>query len=144
MPASLPLSPFFSMLAAMLIAVMPMAAVAEPVRGDAGGDRALLERVRRETPGPLWIRDGRPSSQSRDLLAVLHRVGDFGLSGEDFASSMATLEAAADPVDAGRFDEAMNLAVLKLMRQLHDGRIDPLAAGYELSRRRAPVDRIVM
>jgi murein L,D-transpeptidase YcbB/YkuD len=53
---------------------------------------------------------------------------------------MATLDEPPRPARAAVFDEALNLAALRLMQQLHDGRVAPADAGYELSHRRAPVD----
>ena len=140
---ALPFNKMFPALAAMLMAALPITAAAESA--DAWtAERALLERVQRESPGPLWIRDGQPGAQARELLAILQKVEDFGLSSQDFAALMPTLEAPVDRLDAARFEQAMNLAALRLMRYLHDGRVDPGDAGYELSRRRAPIDLLVM
>ncbi len=140
---SFPIDKMIVALAAMLMASLPITAAAQP--SDAfEPERALLERAQRDSDGLLWIRDGRPVEQARQLLALLQKVEDFGLSGEDFAALMPILEAPANPLDAARFEQAMNLAALRLMRYLHDGRVDPGDAGYELSRRRAPIDLLAM
>jgi len=126
----------------MLFGALPVCATVKASGDPFAAERALLTQARGATPQSLWARDGEASPQARQLLAVLHRVGDYGLSSDEFAPLVLTIEAAMDPLDAARVEEAMSLAALRLIRDLHDGRADPLAAGYELSHRRAPVDRI--
>lgn len=105
---------------------------------------ALLSAGARADDESLWTRDGRPTPQAHDLLQVLRHVEDYGLSAEDFAQPVATLEASLDPPDAAHLEQALSLAALRLMRQLHDGRVEPRTAGYELTRRRAPIDYAAM
>ena len=133
---------FMAVAAALLLAV-PMTRTAAAPR-DPERETRLLHEVQRQYPGPLWIRDGKPNVQARGLLAVLRHVDDFGLSRADFADQATTLDASLDPLDAPRLEEAMTRAALRLMSQLHDGRVDAATAGYRLSRRRAPVDFVRM
>jgi murein L,D-transpeptidase YcbB/YkuD len=94
-----------------------------------------------DAPQGLWTRGGQPTSQADELRSILRRVGEFGLDEADFAALQSALDAASeDPFDARLFENAMSSAALRLMTYLHDGRVDPQAAGYELSRRRAPLE----
>ena len=88
-----------------------------------------------------WVRDGRLSQQGRETLALLRHVEDFGLDPRDFAALLAAIDAQdRDGGDARELDERMSEAARRLVVQLHDGRVDPLAAGYALEHRRAPID----
>ncbi|HET9864501.1 MAG TPA: L,D-transpeptidase family protein [Steroidobacteraceae bacterium] len=109
---------------------------------DAQRETQLLQQLQREVRHPLWLRDGKPTPQARRLLVVLRQVEDFGLSAADFADQLAIIEASLEPLDAARLEASMTRAALRLMGQLHDGRVDAAAAGYRLSRRRAPIDLV--
>lgn len=89
----------------------------------------------------LWVRDGQLTRQAHEVLDAMRRVEDFGLAAEDFAPLLAVIEADGVSADPGRLEESMSAAALRLIDQLHDGRVDPRAAGYALHRRRAPLDR---
>jgi murein L,D-transpeptidase YcbB/YkuD len=124
-----PLLLFAALWIALLPAGVPIAAVVEPIS---------------ETPHPLWISDGALTPQARGLLGVLRHVEDFGLSAGDFAPLLATIDASLEPFDDGRLEQTMTLGALRLMRQLHDGRVDARSAGYALRRGRTPVDFTTM
>jgi L,D-transpeptidase YcbB len=144
MPVSPRSGSLLSLLASLLLTALPVLPAAA-AQGEAfAAERALLAQSKGTASQLLWVRGGEPSPQARQLLAVLRGIGDHGLSGEEFAPLLSTLEASVDPLDAPRLEEAMSLAALRLIRDLHDGRVDPRAAGFELSRRRAPIDRIAM
>jgi murein L,D-transpeptidase YcbB/YkuD len=131
-----------ALLAAMLFSALSLCATVKASADSFAVERALLTQARGATPQSPWVRDGEVSPQARQLLAVLRRIGDYGLSSEEFAPLLLTIETSTDPLDVARLDDAMSLAALRLIRDLHDGRVDPQEAGYELSHRRAPVDRI--
>jgi len=89
---------------------------------------------------PLWILDGDLTVSARELLAALRHVEDFGLDPHDFAGSLEAIDLATGNHAAARIDELLSGASRQLIRQLHYGRVDPHAAGYELNRQRAPLD----
>src|SRR5690349_6748264 len=144
MPASARIQFSIRLLAAMLFSALAACGTAQASADPFAAERALLAQARAASPPSLWVRNAEISPQARQLLAVLRRIGDYGLPGEEFAPLLLSIEAATDPLDAAAVDEAMSLAALRLVRDLHDGRVAPQDAGYELSRRRAPVDRITM
>lgn len=87
---------------------------------------------------PPWAQNGSLTRSARQVLSVLQRVEDFGLAKEDFAPSLSAIESASG--DTARLDALMGAAALRLINQLHYGRVDPRAAGYVLNRGRAPLD----
>jgi murein L,D-transpeptidase YcbB/YkuD len=130
-------------LAILWIAALPVNASAQPAYGQSA-DRALQARARSEITYPLWLRDGTLSPQGRALVSILRRVGDYGLPGDDFAPLLARIETSTVMPDAALIEESLTLAALRLMRYLHDGRVDPGAAAYELRHRRPPIDYVSM
>ena len=108
---------------------------------------ALLEKVYAGHAGPLWSGASRVTPQGAALAATLLRARDFGLNPRDYAAaSIAALEArlavsAAPPLaDRMRFDVALTRAAIRLVSNLHYGRVDPRAAGFEIGPRREDLD----
>jgi murein L,D-transpeptidase YcbB/YkuD len=91
-----------------------------------------------EAAPPQWVLDGRLTPQAQQLLGAMRRVEDFGLAREDFAESLEMV--ATHAADSSQLQQVMSGAVLQLVTQLHHGRVDPQACGYELNRQRAPLD----
>jgi L,D-transpeptidase YcbB len=91
--------------------------------------------------GLMWVQDGQLSPQAQRMLTAMRDAEDYGLEPEDFAGELAAIDSLArDPAAADRLDEVMSGAVSTLVDQLHHGRVDPRAAGYQLNRQRAPLD----
>jgi murein L,D-transpeptidase YcbB/YkuD len=89
----------------------------------------------------IWVQNGQLTSQGQQVVGALRHVEDFGLASRDFASLLAAIDAqGGNPVDSTRLDDLMSAAALRLINQLHYGRIDPRAAGYALNRARTPLD----
>ncbi len=88
----------------------------------------------------LWVKQDRLTRQAEDLLLAMQRAQDFGLSARDFDSSRVSIEALRESRDSRALDERVTAAASRLIRELHEGRVDPHAAGYELTRGRAPLD----
>ncbi|MDE2347816.1 MAG: L,D-transpeptidase family protein [Gammaproteobacteria bacterium] len=108
---------------------------------------ALLEKVYAGHEGPLWSGASRLTPQGAALAATLLRARDFGLNPRDYAAaSIAALEArlavsAAPPLaDRMRFDVALTRAAIRLVSNLHYGRVDPRAAGFDIGPRREDLD----
>lgn len=117
---------------------------------DHGARQAL--RAAYAPPQPLlWIADGRPTPQALALLRILQSADAFGLEPRDYAGDELMgladgltavdtrsegLTEPDDPDAAARrwaaFDVSLSAAALKLVSDLHYGRIDPRVAGFEL------------
>ena len=121
-----------------------------------GGDPALGVVTRAERaelhelyqPGgysPLWLdAAGRPDRNARDALSLLNAAADEGLDPADYRRGhLETLTARfqtaspALPANRARFDVALSSGVLRYLRHLHMGRVDPRTIGFRLN---APVD----
>lgn len=120
--------------------------------GDAGArtrtpqERAWLSALYATVPTALWLSaDGRPTPDAEDALALLATADAHGLLPSDYqATALARYARDRDPEEAApadlarvRFDLRLSLHVLRYWRDLHLGRVDPLALGFRLS---APVD----
>lgn len=98
----------------------------------------------------LWISDGQPTPQALALLRILQSADAYGLEPGDYAidgltglaNSLTAVgtrsESPPGPDDVAsaqrfaEFDVSLSAAALKLISDLHYGRIDPRAAGFEL------------
>ncbi len=112
------------------------AAAAEPA---AANGRAVDTFYARHGSTLLWSRSGSPTAQARALIATLQSVPDYGLSAADYGG--ARLAARLDALSADRdasvadwslFDRDLTSAVLALVGNLHFGRVDPHAAGFDM------------
>lgn len=90
-----------------------------------------------------WVQDGQLTRQAQEVVSALRHVEDFGLAREDFASALATIDSERASLADSRLNDLTNDAALRLIEQLHRGRVDPRAAGYALNRQRAPLDTAV-
>jgi murein L,D-transpeptidase YcbB/YkuD len=94
---------------------------------------------------PVWLEaSGRPSPRAQAGLAILQRAAADGLDPADYGTvdlaARATSLAGAAPVStvrAAEFDVALSAAVLRYLRHLHLGRLDPRRLGWQIA---APVD----
>lgn len=121
-------------------------------RNDHGASRAL-QKLYAPGGGPLWSTQGRPTRQALALLEVLQGAGEYGLDPTDYdatrLSTLATAMLASHPAGIGRtlyragdsacdglgeaqLDLDLSAAVIALVSDLHYGRIDSSAAGFEL------------
>jgi murein L,D-transpeptidase YcbB/YkuD len=108
-------------------------------------ETAWLQRVYvGGVPERLWIRDGRVSPEGGELQGILEHAERYGLQPQDFGVSLlAALSAAPKPLAPEaqlRLDVLHTRAALRLIAQLHYGRIDPQAAGFELTPPRDSLD----
>jgi L,D-transpeptidase YcbB len=93
----------------------------------------------------LWSTRGHLSAQGRGVVEILRAAETFGLRPGDYAVDLVA--AAADRLDAHptaadfvTFDLLLTRSALRLIGHLHYGRIDPRAAGFELSESRNDLD----
>ncbi|HUY84828.1 MAG TPA: L,D-transpeptidase family protein [Steroidobacteraceae bacterium] len=102
-------------------------------------ENALVREVYARHPGPLWIADGRLTAQAEALIGQLRGANRYGLDPGDFAveSIGAAVDALAGerPASAARLaalDRMLTRTALRLVGELHYGRVDPRAAGFEM------------
>ena len=93
----------------------------------------------------IWTRDAALSPQAVALVKLLGDVAADGLRPEDYnagelANSAARLGPADSPADWLRFDASLTAAATRLIGDLHYGRVDPRAAGFELPEPRQDLD----
>ena len=120
--------------------------VPEPV-GSTAPARAASPAIRRaigtlysgDAPGLLWSHSGAATPEARALLEALQSVSIYGLPAADYggaalAARLAVLSAnhQAPSADWSRFDRELTSAALTLVQDLHFGRIDPRAAGFDM------------
>ena len=97
-------------------------------------------------------------AQALALVRVLRDAGAYGLEPQDYAASELTASLAALATSGGddsrpravalsdeaerwaQFDVQLSAAALRLICDLHYGRIDPRAAGFELGEARRDID----
>ncbi len=90
--------------------------------------------------GMLWVRSGRLTPQAQQLVQGMREAESFGLASADFAADLAVLDDPALAASDIAREAAITKAADQFIHQLHEGRVDPGAAGYEIRRRRSPVD----
>lgn len=89
---------------------------------------------------PIWVDTaGYPTRQAREALALLRNAADEGLDPADYHSASldslaAALEAQPPPStnDRAAFDTALTGGMVRYLRHLHSGRVDPRAAGFRM------------
>jgi murein L,D-transpeptidase YcbB/YkuD len=89
--------------------------------------------------------DGRPSANAHAALGLLAAAADDGLDPRDYrtdelAGAAASLDAedAAGTAAAAEFERILEGAMLRYLRDLHAGRIDPRTLGFRLESRQGP------
>jgi L,D-transpeptidase YcbB len=116
-----------------VVATAPARAASPAIR------RALGTLYSGDAPGLLWSHSGAATPEARGLLEALQSVSIYGLPAADYGGSalaarLAVLSAnrEAPPADWSRFDRDLTSAALTLVQDLHFGRIDPRAAGFDM------------
>ncbi|WP_119155105.1 L,D-transpeptidase family protein [Caldimonas tepidiphila] len=97
---------------------------------------------------PLWSgADGRPGRSAADALLLLSAAGDEGLDPADYrvealAAGVAHLRDAAAPDEAQRaaLDIDLSVAMLRYLRHLQRGRVDPREFGFRMPPRTGEPD----
>lgn len=112
------------------------------VRGEVALVRSVYDRVGSTL---LWSTDGQVSEQARELVKLLRTADTFGLEPSDYAADRLTdtagqLGSTSSATDSARFDVLLTRAAVRLISYLHYGRIDPRAAGFELTASRNDLD----
>ena len=120
----------------------------DPAHGDVTPAEQAQLKTLYETGGnaPLWVdATGRPTRSARDALALLSGAASDGLDPADYGCAQlgrlsARLEAAPPRLvdDVATFDVALSAGMLRFLRHLRAGRVDPQTTGFRLS---VPADR---
>ena len=94
----------------------------------------------------VWIRDGQPTSQARDLIRLLENADKKGLRPEDYdgpfwAARVAHLvlpATRASSSELARFDLALTVSVMRYVSALRNGRVNPrrLQLGLDIEQKR--------
>jgi murein L,D-transpeptidase YcbB/YkuD len=105
------------------------------------GEAANLGRLYEEGAyAPLWVDTARkPGSQARAALLLLSEAGNEGLDPQDYGSAQLEARAralqagdATDVAQAARFDVELSASMLRYLRHVSSGRVDPRSAGFLL------------
>ena len=138
-----------SLTAAIAGRVVRMRSAVAPVV-EHGARRALGAIYAARDDTPLWSANGRATPQALALLSVLQHADDYGLNpheyGADSLTAMAQRATAQSPDTAQRtqlwaqFDVTLTAEALRLLCDLHFGRIDARAAGFHLAHPRRALD----
>ena len=142
------------------IAVIMLTALADfPVRGQAPTadlTNAIVAAVQRRSPSgrgdlaalydsagshPLWVDGaGHPSVDAREALGLLSGAATEALDPADYeapalAGAAEALENAPSPTasSVASFDTGLSEAMLRYLKHLHNGRIDPRAIGFRMT-----------
>jgi L,D-transpeptidase YcbB len=108
-------------------------------------ERRELQELYRPDDSPVWMdAAGQPTHNARDALNLLGHAADDGLDPADYHQELlprlASRVSTATPSsrDLAQFDVAVSAGMLRYLRYLHMGRIDPRTIGFRLD---APRDR---
>jgi L,D-transpeptidase YcbB len=114
-----------------------------PAGAAAAADRPAVEAIyARHGSALLWSRGGAATAQARALIEALQSASDYGLSAGDYGAAQLAVELAelaarrpATSTEWSAFDRELTGSALTLIRDLHFGRIDPHAAGFDMPAR---------
>jgi murein L,D-transpeptidase YcbB/YkuD len=121
---------------------------APPPGRPVANEAAVVETIyERRANRPLWSEQARLTSQAVQLSDRLRAAADDGLVPDDYAAQSIAVErerlsspVGASDADWARFDAVLTCAAVRLVTHLHYGRIDPRAAGFELTQPRNDLD----
>jgi murein L,D-transpeptidase YcbB/YkuD len=104
------------------------------------GGRDSLRQLYADPNRLLWVTGGRPTAAAIALLQELRNAADRGLDPEDYPGNrldyLLLARSGAQTTDAAPwalFDAGLSYAGMRLIADLHFGRIDPAAVGHHLS-----------
>ena len=105
---------------------------------DHGAAQGLRTVYARTANAPLWSHDGHATPQAEGLLRELQNADAYGLRPEDYAApaiaQLLNAEGSSPGTDVrwAQFDVRLSAAAFAFMSDLHYGRVDPKAAGFNL------------
>jgi len=106
-----------------------------------------MQRVFGSGNAPLWSREGRATRQAEDCSLSLQNAQAYGLEAMDYQGNEIGQLLNRPPSSGGSdderwagFDVRLSAAALRLISDLHYGRVTPEAAGFKLREDRPPFD----
>jgi len=114
---------------------------------DHGAAAALRSVYAQRANGALWSRAGHATAQATALVQELQRAETYGLEPQDYGGA-ALAQLAARPAGSSsaeadrwaRFDVQLSGSTLRFLSDLHYGRVEPSAAGFNLQTVHQPLD----
>jgi L,D-transpeptidase YcbB len=99
---------------------------------------AVAELYAQRSFALLWVENGRPTPQALAILALLEGADSRGLpaasyDGLRWPRRVIRLQRGVARAEQEEFDLALTVNLLRLMRDLHGGRVDPRALGHPLA-----------
>jgi murein L,D-transpeptidase YcbB/YkuD len=88
---------------------------------------------------PLWLDEGKPTPQARELVESLAAANSKGLNAEDYDAELLGQwlsefgERGANPREIASFDVALSLVAMRYVSNLYIGRINPNNIDYGLN-----------
>ncbi len=86
---------------------------------------------------PAWSHGGVPTAAALALVRVLRDAGSYGLNPADYTGPWDSPAGDQRPPD---YDARLTAAAGRFLKDLHFGRVDPQAAGFDLPQTRPPLD----
>ena len=89
-----------------------------------------------------WSRDGQPTAQAREIMAILQQADGTGLDVEDYDGSRwdQRLQRLGQPDAAARFDVALTVCLMRYVSDLHLGKVNPEHFKFALTLRSSHYD----
>ena len=92
-----------------------------------------------------WVVKGTPTPQALGLIRILRNADAFGLQARDYQGSWASSPVTgtggdSEPEAVAAFDESLSASAARFLHDVHFGRIDPRAAGFNLAATRASLN----
>ena len=120
-----------------------LATAARALGASAAEQTALLELYGSDLVVPIWLDGAVPTSQAGETLALLRAADRHGLAPADYLVGPVAAPGGARAAEAegpAAYDVALSLGVLRYMRHLHLGRVDPRAVGLRIDTWAEPHD----
>ena len=125
----------------------PLAAALIDLRLSAAERTALQQLYGPGGVVPLWLAGSRLTPEAREVVLVLNSAARHGLNSADYLVGPAAetgSDISPEPEAQAAFDVALSLGVLRYMRHLHLGRVDPRAVGLRLDTWAQPHDFVAL
>ncbi|MGO9934987.1 MAG: L,D-transpeptidase family protein [Steroidobacteraceae bacterium] len=93
----------------------------------------------------LWSTGGQTTAQARELANILGAADSYGLQPNDYSAHLIStaakqMNSSSSGADRERFDLLLTQSAMRFIGDLHYGRVDPRAAGFELPEPRGDLD----
>jgi murein L,D-transpeptidase YcbB/YkuD len=106
----------------------------------------LTELYKQNALSPLWVKEGKPTSQAITMIASLDEADDKGLNSADYDAELlrkwlnAPELSGGNPREVGEFDVALSLSAMRYLSNLYLGRVNPRTVEFKLDTEPKKVD----